>query len=291
MDFQLIKVLEICLLILIVFLAFKTIQITSDFKIRNKYILKGLIQDKSEREETQYKYTFFERLLSFSKNKAHIEEQLIDAKMTITAKRFIIQQFVNVTCIVVVLLILYSISPSGIYLILLAPLAIGAYLLPLRSITKNKNNYIYQMKLELPNYLSSFAVLLKSYTSYEATKLSVDYAKPILKPYVQRLATQIELYPTSTKPYNDFAKDVGLREVKEFMVALEQINKVDKQTSSKIIDDQINIMDELQEEAYNELIETRPQQVENFINPMLFIFVGIVFTFIFVLMSDSLSKI
>ena len=164
-------------------------------------------------------------------------------------------------------------------------------MMPKRTIKKNKLYYEQQMKIELPEYLSAFAVLLQSYTPYEATKKSKEYAGPLLKPYVEHLITQIELYPASHTPYEEFANTIDLREAKEFVVALNQLMKVDANNANRIISDQIKIMDELQEEAYNEQIEARPDEVQMYITPMLFPLVAIILTFLFVLIGDAFSQI
>lgn len=288
MDWGLMQVLQGVLLLSIVILAFRTIEVTLDARTSNKFILKGIIQDGTE-DNSINRVGFFERLLSLEKYKAHLAEELKDARMSITVNRFIMQRVLSAAAILILLTVLYFITKVDIYLYLSLPLAIGAYMLPKRSIGKNKKYYVYKMKMELPEYLSAFAILLQSFTPFEATKKSVDYAGPLLKPYVEHLITQIGLYPASQRPYEEFAEAVDLREAKEFVVALEQIMKVDAQAAHKIIQDQIEIMGELQEEAYNEQIETRPEEVENFINPMLFPFIGIIFTFLFVLIVDSMS--
>ncbi|MEK5105047.1 hypothetical protein MKX83_24200 [Cytobacillus sp. FSL M8-0252] len=164
-------------------------------------------------------------------------------------------------------------------------------MIPKKTLKKNRAYYEQQMKIELPIYLDAFGVLLQNHTPYQATKLSIDYAGPLIKPYVERLITQIDLYPASSFPYDDFARSIDMREAKEFIIALNQITRVDSTNAEQIINDQIQIMNELQEEAYNEQIESRPDEVEKFVMPMIFPLIAIIMTFLFILIADSFSSL
>jgi len=292
MNFEWIHMLQGVLLLSIVFLAFKTITLALEARTSKKFILKGMLQNEQQARKEVDQTNFFDRITSFGKYKNHLEHQLKEAKMTISVGKFIFQRIAISGSIFLLMITLYFVSGKNVlFLYLSLPLTILAYMLPKRTLKKSKQYYIFQMKQELPDYLFHFAVLLKSYTSFEATKKSEEYAGPLLKPYVQRLITQIELSPASKEPYHAFAEAIELREAREFVVALEQIMKVDAASADKMIEDQIHIMGELQEEAYNEQIEARPDEVERYINPMLFPFIGIIMTFLFVLIADSLSNI
>lgn len=275
------------LLLSIVVLALRTIEIAIETNKSSKFILKGIMQNEIQRKENDS--TFFERIFSLNKYKAYLQDQLEEAHMNITVNRFILKRVIISITIMVLVLSLYSISGQILFLYLTIPSMFMAYKLPKRTIEKHKKYYIHRMKSELPDYLYHFAVLLDSYTPFEATKRSVEYAGVLIKPYVERLITQINLYPTSHHPYIEFAEAVDLREAKEFMVALEQIMKVNAQTSSRIIQDQIQIMTELQEEAYNEQIEERPEEMNKYINAMLFPFVGIILTILFILITSAIA--
>ncbi|MEH6944645.1 hypothetical protein V7014_22970, partial [Bacillus sp. JJ722] len=121
------------------------------------------------------------------------------------------------------------------------------------------------------------------------TKKSIEHAGSHIKPLVEDLIAQIVLYPSSSKPYMDFADSIQLREAKEFVMVLNQIMKVDADAAKRLIEDQITIMKELQEETYMELLETHPDKVERYIMPMIFPLIAIILTFIFIMIADAFS--
>lgn len=287
---SLLQIFQITMLLFIAFVSFIVLKNIFEDRKSKKFILKGTIEDKEEVLYTD-NITIFERLTSFEKYKTYLQRQLDDARMNTTAFRFIQQRLFLAISVLALIVVLFFMSNMNLYLYLALPVAFFAYKLPKRNISKNKQNYIYNMKLELPEYLGAFAEMLTSYIPYEATKKSVDYAGPLLRPYVESLITQIALYPNSHKPYYEFAESVGIREAKEFVIALEQIMKVDAINAKRIINEQIKILEALQDEAYNEQISKREDQIQATINPLLFPFVGIIMTVLYVLFSTTMSSI
>lgn len=288
------QVIQFILLLSVIALAYRTISIVMEARTSSKFVLKSVLQDdeyKAKSFQLPRDMSFLERITSYKKYIAHLENEIAEARLNTTANRFLAKRVTIAFLMLVLSLVLYKVSSLTLYLYLAVPLGVVAYIIPKRQLKKSKRFYEQQMKLELPEFLSSFAVLLQSYTPFEATKKSVEYAGPVLQPYVQRLVTQMELYPARPKPYNEFAESVGIREAKEFMVALQQIMNVDATLAEKIIKDQIKTMNELEEEAYNELIEERPDEVQKFITPLIFPLVAICFTFLFILIANAFSSI
>ncbi|MED5094550.1 hypothetical protein [Bacillus safensis] len=281
------------LLLAIIILAYKAILLLMDARVSKKFVLKSFISKDEDKTTTieDANTTVLERLLSIKKYKRHLENELQKAGMNISAERFIFKRILLTVIITALILSLFVITGVKLYLYLSIPIAFLIYRIPKKQIDKNKKYISNQMKIEMPEYLSSFAVLLQSYTPYEATKKSIDYSGDMLRPYVADLITHIELYPSSPKPYMDFAEKVNIREAREFVSALNQLMNVDRSNANQIISDQIKIMDELQEEGFNEQLEDRPEQVEKFISPMLFPLVGIIFTFLFILISNAFSQL
>ncbi|RTR28091.1 hypothetical protein EKG37_17460 [Robertmurraya yapensis] len=284
---------QVLFLLSIVILAYKTILLIMETRTSKRYVLKGFLKEEQVQvnKGVREQITFLERMTSFTKYKEHLEGELADARLDVTVTRFIVRRLILTLLMVGAALVLYKISDMNLYLYLAIPLGVLAYILPKRNLKKHKLHFERQMKIELPEYLSAFAVLLQSYNAFDATRRSVEYAGPLLRPFVDHMVTQIELYPSSHKPYQDFAETIGIREAKEFVVALQQIMKVDAAAANQIISSQIKIMDDLQEEAYNEMIEVRPDEVQNYITPMLFPMVAIILTFLFVMIGDAFSKI
>lgn len=281
---------QIFLLVLIFILGIRVIETIFESRGNNKFVLKSFLSN-TDLKEQEVESTFLERLVSIDKYKAHLQRALNDAHMNLSATKFIIQRVIFAASICLFVVVLYFIVKQPFFLYLAVPLSIVGYMIPKNRIGKSKKRYINQMKTELPNYLYHFSVLLEDYTPYEATKKSSEYAGGLLKPFVERLISQIALYPSSHQPYYEFADSVGIREAKEFVSALEQIMKVDSKASARIIKDQIEIMNQLQEESYNEQIELRPEQTEPYINVMLYPFFAVFLTAIVVTIMSSLSDI
>lgn len=280
------QIFQFILLLLIVFLTFSVIQSIREATKKRKFIIKSYLN-----EEEQANSPFFEKMTSLTKYKEHIEYELKEGRSKQTVKQFLLKRVMITLLTFILMLLLYNLSSEIIFIYLSIPLMFFVYKVPMNGLKRRQKKYVIQLKNELPDYLYHFAVLLESHTPYQATQKSVSYAGGLLKPHVNNLITQINLYPASHKPYYDFANSVQLREAKEFMSALEQIMKVDATASSQIIKDQISIMNELQEEAYNEQIEDRPSLVEPYINAMLFPFFVIIVCVLGVLISSSLSGI
>lgn len=191
----------------------------------------------------------------------------------------------------ILVMILYFFTRMTMYLFFVLPLGYIAFQMPNRSLNNAINAKKQNFRKELPEYLSSFAIMLQTFTPYEATKRSIDYAGPLLRPYVERLITEIDLNPASTKPYLDFAKNIDIPEAKEFMVALNQATTVSAAQAHKIISDQLKLSDELQEEGYNELIKNRPNEVLKWERSLVFCMIAIILVFTFLQMFKAFSGI
>lgn len=282
-----VQVMEVLCLLSIALLGYRTMALILEGNTSRRARLKHFLQDESG--NTLGSMTFLEKIPSYKRLKANLEVQLKEAKMDVDVNPFIIKRLIVALMMSSTLLLLYGWSGFTLYLVLSLPSGLLVFMLSFRIIKKCRQEYENQIKMELPEYLSAFAMLLKSYTPYEATKKSLDYAGELLKPYVARFLMQIELYPASNKPYETFASDVP--EAKEFMIALHQTFKVDSQQADEIIGEQIKVMDELLVEAYNEQIEVRPKQVEQYITPMLFPLIAIILTFLAILIRDTFKNI
>lgn len=286
------QIVSFILLILIAILAYRTFLLILEARMSKRFVLKSFLQDEEESDEKATSYSWVERITSFKKYKKYLEATFEEAGLDLNPTTFTIQRVLMGIGILMLMGFLYKFSGMTFYLFLSIPFAIIAYMLPMRSVKKAKDKYKQKLKMELPEFLSCFIIYLQSgFTPYEATKRSVEYAGEILKPHVERLITQIELYPASQRPYDEFAENVGIREAREFVVALNQIMKVDAESADRILQDQLAILNALEEEAYNELIEQRPEQVEKYTMAMLFPLIAVAFTFVIVMIAHAFSQI
>lgn len=278
-------VFQAFLLVIIAWLTYNVINMIMEASKRRKFVIKDYLpSDKKE-------FSILEKATSFNKYKRHLEKELREAHSTKRVETFIAQRVLSIVISLFLMIVLYKISNQQIFLYLVIPVMFFVYKIPKKILSKAKHKYELQMKHELPDYLYHFAVLLDSHTPFEATNKSSQYASGLLKPYVDELVTQINLYPASSKPYYEFAEKLNIREAREFVAALEQIIKVDSKSASSIISNQISIMNDLQEEAYRELVELRPQQTEPYVNWMLIPFILIILSMVAILIGDTFSTL
>lgn len=278
------QVVSALALVLIGVLAYKTILTLSEVQMRKRYVLKSFLKEGLGEQEGAKDLTLFERIGSWGRYRQYVEAKLIDAKSEKSFQQFMMKRF-----LFAIVAIAYGFGVGvalniPLFTYIAIPLGILMFNVPMKQLEKQKQSYKRQLRVELPDYLSAFSILLYSHTPQNAVRESVQYTDGALKPYVEQLVTDIELYPADSRPYTNFAKAVDVREAKEFMVALEQMMKVDASKSKEIIDYQIEIMSELQILTYKEEVENRETVLERFTLSMILPFIVVTFTFIGVLM-------
>ncbi|MED3804429.1 hypothetical protein P4562_21250 [Lysinibacillus xylanilyticus] len=286
MNITLAEVIEVAMLLLIAFLAYSTLlNIKKRFKNR-KFILGDYVNNVQESKDN---IKFLDKITSLKKYKEYLSVEIEKAYLDISVEKFLIRRMIYAVTTFLLVILLYVDSKESIYLYISLPIAFLMYKLPKRTLKRHIQKRDFQLKVEIPNFLYNYAVLLESYPPYEATKQSIDYAGPIIKPHVEHMVTQINLYPASNKPFHEFADNLKIREVKEFVTALEQIMKVDSKRSTQILKDQIKIMDKLQAKLYEELVKRRPEETRMYANIMLWPMFGVLITILILMMINILS--
>lgn len=276
-------------LIIIGVLAYKSIIALTDFRIRKRYVLKSVLKD--GQKDTDKNFSFLERLTSFKKYKAYVEQQILEARSTQTFSKILTKQVVYtllLTAYVYGVGILFEI-PLFSYIAL--PIGLYVFNIPMNQLKKRKAHYQQELKLDFIKWASSLAILLKNKTPLNAIKESTNFAGETIKEYVELLIREIELYPTDASPYINFAEQIGLREAKSFMIAIQQMMKVSNEKASEILKQQLGVMRRLQKTAYEEAIETRGNEVERYSIFMLIPLAILMFTYIGVMMFDRFKEI
>ncbi|PEB54625.1 hypothetical protein COO03_05125 [Bacillus sp. AFS098217] len=121
-----------------------------------------------------------------------------------------------------------------------------------------------ERRFELPEFLIPLSQILKTHTTLEAVKKTQLYAGSYIRPYVNTLAAELEMYAGSDQPFKNFANALDIPEVNTFTIALQQAQKTDKVQSIRIMDSQIKMMRELKHENYNHLIQNKPMQMNKY---------------------------
>lgn len=201
--------------------------------------------------------------IRLSKNvEEDLERKFKEAAWNMTPQQFYTTKILY-PVVFVIMFLLMGVFVGGDYI----PSVIFYILAAVSSLTYYYPNYILKNKLknaeamrrfELPNFLTPLGLMMYSYTPFQAVKKSLKFAGPYLRPYVEKLVIEMEMYPSSTKPFRRFADDLGIPEAQTFMTALQQAINTDPSKSRNIIQSQIEMMRKLREENYMQIIEMRP---------------------------------
>lgn len=248
-----------------------------DYKSSKKFKLK--VEDTPE--EKQFKTSFLMKTETMYKK--------INPNMDF--KRYLTQLSIIALSVFIVGLYFYLKLGQALILPVALLVSIFVYFVAYDNLKKQYQRNRFIFKNELNEYLYHFAIALKLNSPYVATMESAEYASENLKPYVDELITQISLYPNTSKPYRDFAKQLGFVEAQRFVNTVEQLMHVNSETAEELIDAQLEVSKELQNEMYNELLEVRPNKVNAYAELMIVPFLVIVFTMIVVLILETTGQL
>lgn len=286
-------IIPIILILCIVYFSFILFSSLFESSKKKRFILKSSLENlqKTIVSAPKENKSILQSFTSFSNYKLFLERKVLLSRKRTTTNRVLIQQLVMTGTILLITMVLYLLSDMFFYWVISIPLIVISLIIPIKQLDLSKARYERQMRIQLPQYLSALSMLLQTYTPLEAIRSSIKYAPPIMKLYVEELVAQIELYPASTKPYQDFAKRVQLIEAKEFMIALQQIMNVNALNAESIIESQVKNMRSLEKQAYAELIEDRPYQVQMYMTPFLLTLLCSIFVFLVVLVFNAFTLI
>lgn len=286
------QIVTVLSLLAIGVLAYKLILLVGEVNARKRFVLKSFLKESEEQRKKRNKsYSFLERMISFENYKNHVENQLEEGRLAQSFNSFMLMRIINSSICVAVLLAAGYFLKVSLFYYLSIPVSILVFTIPMKQLRKRKLAYYKQLRLELPMYLASFGVLLNDRTPIDAVRASVDYAGGYLRPYVETLVTEIELYPTDERPYHNFYKGVQVREAQEFMIAFQQMMKVTSENGTAIIDHQIEVMNQLQQETYKEELEDRGDVLDRFIMSMMLPFIMVIMGFLVVMLITTFKQI
>lgn len=269
-------------------LAYRVVNQISDLRSRKRFVLKSFLQE--GQEEQSQTYPLLERITSFDKYRVHVETKLKEARSPLNFEKFMMKRLIHAALCIVYLFGMGFVFDVSIFYYLALPMAFYVSSIPMKQLTKAQSAFTRQKRLELPTYLSSFIILLKDFTPLDALRKSVDYAGSTLKPFVETLITEVELYPADNRAYRNFSKNVDIKEAEEFIMAFQQMQKISAENSSKILEFQLETMNELQDETYEAELENRMDMLDRNIRSMMIPFVAIIFSLLGILMVDTFGQ-
>ncbi len=245
------------------------------FQLFNKRKFK--IRLKEDTEDVIKGDSFYNKYKSINSYKNYLASLIREGNVNnITPEKIIKKQIIqSIIVILVFVIVVEYMQETLLYLVALLFL-VTIFRQPIKTLKNFERNTSSRIKGEVFEYLIHFFMLLRNYPYNLATVKSLDYAGENLKPHVLEVIAALSIEPGNFKPFHDFAERVNSRELKEFAYTLEQVTKIDKQTATEIMQDQLTIMQELQEEHYKVMVVEKPQQSERLINFMLFSFIVVV---------------
>ncbi|WP_162985728.1 hypothetical protein [Virgibacillus halodenitrificans] len=167
--------------------------------------------------------------IKLSKNvEEDLERKFKEAAWNMTPQQFYTTKVLYPVVFVSIFLLLGFIRDNNVIFYILAVVSSLTYYYP-NYILKNKlKNAEAMRRFELPNFLTPLGLMMHSYTPFQSVKKSLKFAGPYLRPYVEKLVIEMEMYPSSTKPFRKFADDLGIPEAQTFMTALQQAINTDQ---------------------------------------------------------------
>ncbi|MGG6447712.1 hypothetical protein [Pseudobacillus badius] len=215
-----------------------------------------------------------------------IESKLINSNSKLTLKDFYSQKLLYPLVLVSLFLLLALFREQKIFFAL-ALVSSLLYFMPNYLLNQRVEAAKRMRRIELPSYLTPLGLLMITYTPYQAVKKSINYAGPFLRPHVQQMISEMEMYPGSSKPYQNFSKNLGISEASTFIAALQQAFETDQSKSRDIINSQINFMRQMRTQNYLSLIELQPMKLTKYNMIPVVAIVAVVFTIVGTVMLTS----
>lgn len=110
-----------------------------------------------------------------------------------------------------------------------------------------------QREFDLPRYFKMLIALMKTNIPYKALEESLDYTPKSIKPFVKQLILEIEQFPNSSLPYENFAENIGISKARSFMAILHQSMHVSPERSIEFLETLKDNSDKMELEAIENL--------------------------------------
>lgn len=202
------------------------------------------------------------------KTEKEFDSKLERAKVNLTAREFYLR--------VVVMALVYSIVayfisqmfiPKMISIVLTAITMGFSIYYPFMKVKSRLRQDELKKSIELPRYLKLLTTLLRTQTPYDAVKESIRYAPPTILPHAENLLIEITQYPKSSVPYDNFAKNLDLKQARQFMNLLYQSLDISQKRSKEFIEKLNQLSDELENKSSEKLalIQAKNMQKYNYI--------------------------
>lgn len=188
------------------------------------------------------------------KKEKEFNKSLNRAKVQLNAREFYFRAIVMAACTGILTYVLTNMFIPGFISIIVTVLITGfSIYYPFHKLKVRLRNDELRKSIELPRYLKIVTTLLRTQPPYDAVRESIKYAPPTILPYAETLLIEITQYPKSSIPYENFAKNLGLREAKQFMNLLYQSLDISQKNSREFIEKLNKMTDELENASSKKL--------------------------------------
>ena len=236
---------------------------------------------------------FAKKLVPINKTtEEKLELKLKQAEITQSVHDFVLKAVIN-GCLggVVALIVTQFFLPTYVSIILTIAIIGVAIYLPISEISGRIKALQLKRAAELPRYIKTLIILLKTQTTYDAIKKSVDYATPAIKPYAKQLLIEINQYPNSSIPFDNFARNINVKQARQFMNLLYQSLDLSQKTSIEFMEKLKEMSDLLEEESTKKMSLQERKAMEKY-NKILFICLLVLpLSLVAVVFLDAMKKL
>jgi hypothetical protein len=220
-----------------------------------------------------------------------LEKKMAEAGMKQSAHDFLIRAILHATIIGILVFAITIFFLPGYVSILstIVFIAVSIYL-PISQINSRIKSLQLERSLALPRYIKRICTLLITKTPYEAISESLKYAQPCIKPYATQLLIEINQYPNSSIPYDNFAKAINVKQARQSMNLLYQSFDVSQKNSIEFLAKLKNTSDVLEEEAAKKMSLKEIKAMEQYNRILFFCLLSIPLSLAGVVFWDAMSS-
>lgn len=220
-----------------------------------------------------------------------IEQKMAQAGMKQSAHDFLIRTILNGTIIGTLVFVITIFFLPGYVSILLTIAFTGVSLyLPVSKINSRIKSLQLERSLALPKYIKKICIILITKTPYEAISESLKYAPSSIKPYATQLLIEINQYPNSSIPYDNFAKALNVKQARQAMNLLYQSFDLSQKNSLEFLSKLKSMSDVLEEEAAKKMSLKETQAMEQYNRILFFCLLAIPLSLAGVVFWDAMSS-
>ncbi|MGN4128071.1 hypothetical protein ACMGD3_24155 [Lysinibacillus sphaericus] len=153
----------------------------------------------------------------------------------------------------VVFLVTLFTLPSIVSLVIAFIVVFTCLIYPIYALDSKVSALQAQREFDLPRFLKMLIALMKTHTPYQALEEALHYTPKSIKPFVEQLILEIEQFPNSSIPYENFSENIGISKARSFMAILQQSMHISPEKSVDFLETLKSNSDTMEKEAIDQL--------------------------------------